>query len=208
MNNRAIKKNAICAALPVLMSALGQKRTLRSSRNALPDARAVHCVELVVASRHKLSFESWRLIRMPRIERWRRVIFYPELNFSRRRLVCNFGNDAKRKINARCDPTSGNHVSTGLIRPRSGSIMKTPGITIVSPHDYDRFVLSPHRTNRIRFRAIVKPVVDHVTWLIDGKEVEKTPPPYQFFWKPTVGRHVVHAVTPNRRAAQVIIHVE
>ena len=38
MNNRAIKKNAICAALPVLMSALGQKQTYAAQKvmSALP----------------------------------------------------------------------------------------------------------------------------------------------------------------------------
>jgi len=82
------------------------------------------------------------------------------------------------------------------------------GIKIINPHDSDRFVISPHLPNRIVFRAQPEPVVQHVVWLLDGVEVARTPPPYEFFWELTRGRHVVHAVTPFEDAAQVSIHVE
>lgn len=81
-------------------------------------------------------------------------------------------------------------------------------IEIVSPHNLDRFVLSPHNSGRVLFRAIPNPVVSNVVWMIDGMEVASTPPPYEFFWQLTRGRHVVHAITPNRAAAEVTIHVE
>jgi hypothetical protein len=78
----------------------------------------------------------------------------------------------------------------------------------VSPHESDRFVLSPHHTNRILFRAVPGTVVDQVVWLVDGIEIGKTPPPYELFWDAVRGTHEVHAVTPNGQAARVTIHVE
>jgi penicillin-binding protein 1C len=81
-------------------------------------------------------------------------------------------------------------------------------VSIVSPQPMDRFILSPHQANRIRFRAMPASVVTHVTWLVDGVEVAQTPPPYEYFWQPTRGQHTVLAVTPGRAADRVIIHVE
>jgi penicillin-binding protein 1C len=95
-----------------------------------------------------------------------------------------------------------------LIRKKVGPIMGTTRVTITTPHDFDRFVLSPHNPNRIRFRAIADPLAPHITWLIDGKEIERTPPPYEFLWEPTRGRHRIHAITPHGQAAEVIIDVE
>jgi hypothetical protein len=45
-------------------------------------------------------------------------------------------------------------------------------------------------------------------WLVDGVELTRTPPPYEYFWEPTKGRHVIHAVTPDRQAAQITVLVE
>lgn len=81
-------------------------------------------------------------------------------------------------------------------------------IEIVSPHDSDRFVISPHRRDRVLFRAVPLSVVEHVTWLINGKETTKTPPPYEFYWEPIRGTHVIHAITPQRDSARITIHVE
>lgn len=91
------------------------------------------------------------------------------------------------------------------IRLRRGG---TSRIEIVSPHDSDRFILSRHHRNRVLLRAIPRPVVGHVVWFVDGVEIARTPPPYEYFWKPTRGRHDIAAVTPNREAARVTIHVE
>ncbi len=81
-------------------------------------------------------------------------------------------------------------------------------IRIVSPHDEDRLVLSPHQSDRIRFRAVPGFVVPYVIWLIDGVEVGRTPAPYEYFWKPHRGRHRVLAVTPEATADAVTITVE
>jgi hypothetical protein len=81
-------------------------------------------------------------------------------------------------------------------------------IEIVTPHNLDRFVLTSHNSGRVLFRAVPNPVVSHVVWMLDGMEIASTPPPYEFSWQMTRGRHVVHAVTPNRGAAEVTIHVE
>ncbi|MDQ7785281.1 MAG: penicillin-binding protein 1C [Desulfomonilaceae bacterium] len=82
------------------------------------------------------------------------------------------------------------------------------GIEIVSPHDADRFVLSPHHTNRVLLRAVPHPLVRHVVWFVNGMEVTRTPPPYEYFWIPTKGRHVIHAVTPEKEAARITVFVE
>jgi len=83
-----------------------------------------------------------------------------------------------------------------------------PGISIVSPHQKDRFVLTPHDEVTVRFHAIAQPIVPYVIWLMDGTEIARTAVPYEFFWKPVRGTHIIHAVTPGSEAAQVVIHVE
>jgi len=81
-------------------------------------------------------------------------------------------------------------------------------IEITSPHDEDHFVPSPHRSNVIRFQARTRRLVEHVAWFIDGIEVSRTGPPYEFFWNPQRGKHVVLAVTPWHEAARLEITVE
>ena len=82
------------------------------------------------------------------------------------------------------------------------------GVEIVSPHNLDRFVLSAHNSRQVLFRAVPASVVEYVLWLMDGVEIARTPPPYEFSWQMTRGTHTVFAVTPNKDAAQVTIHVE
>jgi penicillin-binding protein 1C len=85
---------------------------------------------------------------------------------------------------------------------------KRSRVEIVSPHNFDRFVMTSHSSGRVLFRAVPSPVVSHVVWMLDGMEIASTPPPYEFSWQMTRGRHVVHAITPNRAAAEITIHVE
>ncbi len=100
-------------------------------------------------------------------------------------------------------------------RPIPGDMVPAPRLSgkgspieIINPHDADRFILSPHHPNRVLLRALPQPVVRHVIWFVDGVELTKTPPPYEFFWKPSKGRHVIHAVTPDREAARITVVVE
>lgn len=81
-------------------------------------------------------------------------------------------------------------------------------IEIVSPHSADHFLINRHGPTQIVLRAVPQPVVSHVIWLIDGVELARTPAPYEFFWTPTRGKHVIHAVTPQRRAATATIYVD
>jgi penicillin-binding protein 1C len=81
-------------------------------------------------------------------------------------------------------------------------------IEIIYPHDEDHFVLSPHRNNIIRFQAQTRSLVDHVAWFVDGMEMTRTAPPYEFFWSPVRGKHVVLAVSPTNEAARIEITVE
>src|SRR5262245_49543188 len=117
------------------MSALGRKQTLRSNRNASRDARTIHCVELVVATRHKLSFESRLFIRMFRIERCRQSIVYPVLNIPRYLLSCVFINHSKHKINACCNSTPGYHFS----------ILHHSGLFVGSSDEWQEISISPVR---------------------------------------------------------------
>lgn len=115
------------------------------------------------------------------------------------------------RLEAARDRTSpcGGEVSEGTVgssRLRAG--FESGNVEIVSPHHLDRFVLNRHMPTRVLLRAIPQPVVSHITWLIDGMELARTPPPYEFFWSPTQGSHVIYAVTPQRRAATVTVHVE
>jgi penicillin-binding protein 1C len=105
-----------------------------------------------------------------------------------------------------------------LMSPRMGSMAKFDryrrgigtgtGVEIVNPHNLDRFVLSAHNSRHVLFRAVPASVVDYVLWLVDGVEIARTPPPYEFSWQMTRGTHTVFAVIPNKDAAQVTIHVE
>jgi len=94
---------------------------------------------------------------------------------------------------------------TGLVERLSRNGTR---IEIINPHDADRFILSPYHPNRLLLRALPQPVVRHVVWFVDGVELTRTPPPYEYFWEPTKGRHVIHAVTPDREAAQITVLVE
>ncbi len=91
---------------------------------------------------------------------------------------------------------------------RPNNTAKTSAIEIVSPHDSDRFILSPHTSGRVLFRAVPQPVVDHVVWLLDGAEIARTPPPYEFVWELVRGKHALYAVTPSLDAAQVTFQVD
>ncbi len=104
--------------------------------------------------------------------------------------------------------------------PRGEEIVGGPGsrepaaasqasrIEIISPHNRDRFILSRHRPNRIVFRALPERVVEHVVWYLNGTELARTGPPYEFFWEPTRGSHELLAVTPDRAAAKTSFFVE
>ncbi|MGB6063560.1 MAG: penicillin-binding protein 1C [Desulfomonilaceae bacterium] len=96
--------------------------------------------------------------------------------------------------------------SSSTMGPRSAAA--TSRVEIVSPHNFDRFILSPYGSSRVLFRAVPHPVVDHVVWLVDGVEIVRTHPPYEFFWKLVRGRHTVHAVIPKGAAAKVIFQVD
>jgi membrane carboxypeptidase/penicillin-binding protein PbpC len=95
-----------------------------------------------------------------------------------------------------------------LVRHAMRPPERHPGISIVSPHHEDRFVLAPHEEVTVRFHAIAQPAVPYVIWLVDGTEIARTGLPYEFFWKPVRGTHTIHALTPDSEAAQMVIHVE
>jgi membrane carboxypeptidase/penicillin-binding protein PbpC len=84
----------------------------------------------------------------------------------------------------------------------------TSRIEIVSPHNRDRFILSRHRASRIVFRALPERVVEHVVWFLNGTELGKSGPPYEFIWEPTRGIHELLAVTPDKTAAKATFFVE
>jgi penicillin-binding protein 1C len=95
-----------------------------------------------------------------------------------------------------------------LLSRHAGPVVRTSRVSIVSPNERDHFVLSPDFPSRVRFRAIAEPLVSHIVWYLNGVELERTPPPYEFLWNPLKGEHKIHAVTPDGEAAQVDIHVE
>jgi penicillin-binding protein 1C len=94
-----------------------------------------------------------------------------------------------------------------------GSAVQSPAshasrIEIISPHNRDRFVLSRHIHNPIVFRALPERVVEHVVWYLNGKELARSGPPYEFFWEPIRGSHELLAVTPDNVAAKATFSVE
>jgi penicillin-binding protein 1C len=103
-----------------------------------------------------------------------------------------------------------------LMKPQEGVLKSTDEsptdgrskIEIISPHNQDRFIISRHRPNRIIFRALPNRVVEHVIWYLDGAELARTGPPYEFLWEPSQGNHELLAVTPDRAAAKASFFVE
>lgn len=89
-----------------------------------------------------------------------------------------------------------------------GPASHTSRIEIISPHNRDRFVISRYRPSPIVFRALPERVVEHVVWYLDGTELARTGPPYEFFWEPIRGSHELLAVTPENAAAKASFSVE
>ncbi len=81
-------------------------------------------------------------------------------------------------------------------------------ITIISPHNGDRFVRSPDEENLVRLRAIPEEPLSEVIWLVDGTETARAGPPYEAFWPMQPGAHEITVLTPGEEAAQVRITVE
>jgi len=103
-------------------------------------------------------------------------------------------------------------VSTGTSRLRvSQPDSESVGwgrITIVSPHNGDRFVRSSDEENLVRLRAIPEEPLSEVVWLVDGTEIARIGPPYEALWPMQPGAHEITALTPGEEAAQVRITVE
>ncbi len=83
-----------------------------------------------------------------------------------------------------------------------------PMITIVSPHDGDRFARPKGTKPIIPLRASLTQMVPEVTWIIDGVEVARTNAPYEFFWEAGSGAHSIMAVLPGHQASKIEITVE
>jgi penicillin-binding protein 1C len=83
-----------------------------------------------------------------------------------------------------------------------------PGINIVSPHDKDRFSYSADKELLVPLKALPNETVPYVIWIVNGVEIARSSPPYEFFWKPERGNHSILAVTPQHEAAKIEIHVE
>lgn len=102
------------------------------------------------------------------------------------------------------------------VRPENGpgsihlasSRPQGPMVSIVSPHDGDRFA-RPKGTNPIiPLRASLTKMVPEVIWIVDGVEVARTGPPYEFLWEARSGAHSIMAVLPEHQAAKIEITVE
>lgn len=101
-----------------------------------------------------------------------------------------------------------NTVSRGKFGAAFSTAGRTNGIEIVNPHNLNHFVMSRHNSRRVLFRAVPDSVVEHVVWVMDGVEIARTPPPYEFSWEMIRGTHTVLAITPKKNAARITIHVE
>ncbi|MCX5872083.1 MAG: penicillin-binding protein 1C [Deltaproteobacteria bacterium] len=98
--------------------------------------------------------------------------------------------------------------NTSTMRITDEATRPSAAIEIISPHDGDRFVCQNLSQTIIPFRAQPRVVVKSIIWMVDGKEVERTPPPYEFYWNPSRGKHSIHAVTPFQDATGITIYVE
>lgn len=81
-------------------------------------------------------------------------------------------------------------------------------ISIVSPHNGDRFVRSPDEENLVRLRAIPEEPLSEVIWLVDGIETARVGPPYEAFWPMQPGAHTITVLSPGEEAAQIHVTIE
>ncbi len=90
-----------------------------------------------------------------------------------------------------------------------GRLSQTAPIRIVSPLPGEHFVLEKEsRPVRIQLRAQCRKAYDTVTWVIDGFEYAKAPPPYSVEWPLSVGFHRIQAISPDGVGSEINIHVE
>jgi len=68
--------------------------------------------------------------------------------------------------------------------------------------------MSPDQENLARLQAVPEAPLPEIVWLIDGGEIARTGPPYEFYWPMAIGRHVITAISIGEEAAQVVINVE
>ncbi len=81
-------------------------------------------------------------------------------------------------------------------------------VKILYPLNGDRFVYEGDRNEMIRLEAITTGPVKYVIWFVDGRELTRTGPPYQTYWKPTPGVHTITVTTPQQTGDTVEIVVE
>ena len=95
-----------------------------------------------------------------------------------------------------------------ILRRRDDQAIGWGRLSIVAPHDGDRFVMSPGEENLVRLRAVPEQPLPWISWLVDGVEIGRAGPPYETFWPLRPGNHVITALTPGEEAAQITVAVE
>ena len=68
--------------------------------------------------------------------------------------------------------------------------------------------MTPGEDNIIALRAIPDEPFTEILWLVDGRELTRTPPPYETYWQLQRGRHTITAIGPSEEAGQITVMVD
>jgi penicillin-binding protein 1C len=86
-------------------------------------------------------------------------------------------------------------------------------IAVTYPENGGRYLVdpdTPYRFQSIPLRAVVKPQVNEIQWVVDGRPFETVPYPYAARLPLSKGTHRVHAVDPasGSKSPEILIRVE
>ncbi|MBI5885005.1 MAG: penicillin-binding protein 1C [Deltaproteobacteria bacterium] len=103
------------------------------------------------------------------------------------------------------------HYSIGArqARPQAGLQGLDYAVSITYPLNNDRFIVEKGRSDQvIRLEAVTEKSVQYVSWFIDGELYKKAAPPYDVYWKPEKGWHVISVSTPEDLGDSIRLRVE
>lgn len=106
------------------------------------------------------------------------------------------------KQNPQNETTKNNRISVGRNNISDGHVR------IVSPHNGDRFVFSTVMPTYAHLRAIPESPAKEVQWIINGREIIATPPPYEAHIPLEPGVYRINAIAENMSSDEIVIRVE
>lgn len=102
----------------------------------------------------------------------------------------------------------GLHASLGILKMDEVYPAQKGEVRIIYPLSGDRFILDEGSTQTIRMESLVSAPLSYVDWFIDGKHVNRSRPPYRYYWLPERGSHHIIAAGPDNSGYSINITIE